>query len=57
MNDFDDKDENIVDNQICLISHTISIKWCSNITIIACNEFKFFVIAMIDSRSDMNYIQ
>lgn len=40
-----------------LIHQHISPKWFSIVTIIVYHEFKFFVIFMIDSGSDMNCIK
>lgn len=54
MNDSNHKNENLVDNQICLIRHTIPPKRFPKVTIIVYYEFEFFVILIIDIRSYMN---
>ncbi|KAG2716679.1 hypothetical protein I3760_03G138700 [Carya illinoinensis] len=50
-------EEKSSENQIALIRHSIPPKWFSRVNIIIAHDFKFSVIAMIDSRSDMNCIQ
>ncbi|KAG2711388.1 hypothetical protein I3760_04G073800, partial [Carya illinoinensis] len=50
-------EEKSSENQIALIRHSIPPKWFSRVNIVIAHDFKFSVIAMIDSGSDMNCIQ
>ncbi|KAG2725090.1 hypothetical protein I3760_01G050200 [Carya illinoinensis] len=50
-------EEKSSENQIALIRHSIPPKWFSRVNIIIAHDFKFSIIAMIDSGLDMNCIQ
>lgn len=43
-------------DRICLIDHHISLKWFFKVKIIVFHEFGFNVVALIDSRFEMNHI-